>query len=63
MREALGYVDPDLGYWDWLAVLMGLHVALLANGANVHSPTLNEPGHLAAGISNWQFGRFDVYKG
>jgi hypothetical protein len=34
---------------------------LLGYGACVHTPTLNEPGHLVAGISNWQFGRFDLY--
>jgi hypothetical protein len=42
--------------------LLVVQAALLARGAYVHSPTLNEPGHLVAGISNWQFGRFDVYK-
>jgi len=41
--------------------ILSLHAAMLAWGAYLHSPTLNEPGHLAAGISNWQFGRFDVY--
>jgi hypothetical protein len=44
------------------SVLLGLHAVLLARGAWLQSPTLNEPGHLVAGISNWQFGRFDVYK-
>jgi hypothetical protein len=34
---------------------------LLAYSAYVHSPTLNEPGHLVAGLSYWKFGRFDVY--
>lgn len=28
----------------------------------MHSPTLNEPSHLVAGISHWRFGRFDLYK-
>jgi 4-amino-4-deoxy-L-arabinose transferase-like glycosyltransferase len=45
-------------------LLLGLlicHAALLAWGAYRQSPTFNEPGHLVAGISNWQFGRFDVY--
>ena len=47
----------------WIAViLLVIHAALLAWGAYIHSPTLNEPGHLVAGISNWQFGRFGVYK-
>ncbi len=42
--------------------LLAIHAALLAWGAWVHSPTLNEPGHLAAGVSYWEFGRFDVYR-
>jgi hypothetical protein len=41
--------------------LLTIHTALLAYSAYVHSPTLNEPGHLVAGLSIWKFGRFDVY--
>ena len=41
--------------------LLGIDAALLAWSACVHSFTLNEPAHLTAGISIWQFGRFDVY--
>ncbi|HMO83603.1 MAG TPA: hypothetical protein PKC18_01650 [Lacipirellulaceae bacterium] len=41
--------------------LLLVHSALLAYSAYVHSPTLNEPGHLVAGLSHWKFGRFDVY--
>jgi hypothetical protein len=47
------------------ASLIGLilsHSILLAWEAVCHSPTFNEPGHLAAGISYWQFGRFDIYR-
>ena len=35
---------------------------LIERGYWLHSPTLNEPGHLVAGLINWQFGRFNVYK-
>lgn len=42
-------------------VLLVIHTGLLAYSAYVHSPTLNEPGHLVAGLSYWKFGRFDVY--
>jgi hypothetical protein len=28
----------------------------------VHSPTLNEPAHLAAGVSHWQLRRFELYR-
>lgn len=38
-----------------------IHTLLLGYSAYVHSPTLNEPGHLVAGLSYWKFGRFDVY--
>ncbi len=41
--------------------LLAIQSALLAYSAFVHSPTLNEPGHLVAGLSYWKFGRFDVY--
>lgn len=39
-----------------------MHTGLLAYSAYVHSPTLNEPGHLVAGLSHWKFGRFEVYR-
>lgn len=44
-----------------VVILLGLHSALLAWEAYIHSPTVDEPGHLAAGLSIWQHGRFDVY--
>ena len=46
--------------WIVLGLLAG-HAGLLAYGAAVHSPTYNEPAHLAAGVSYWKFGRFDLY--
>ncbi len=45
-----------------LAGLLTVHTLLLAYSAYVHSPTLNEPGHLVAGLSHWRFGRFEVYR-
>jgi hypothetical protein len=44
-----------------VVALLTIHSSLLAYSAYVHSPTLNEPGHLVAGLSIWKFGRFDVY--
>lgn len=41
--------------------LLAVHSVLLTYSAYVHSPTLNEPGHLVAGLSNWRLGRFDIY--
>jgi len=51
----------DRRVWAVVAVLLSVHTGLLAYGARVHSPTLNEPGHLVAGISHWQFGRFELF--
>jgi hypothetical protein len=45
-----------------LIALLAMHSGLLLYEAGVDGPTLNEPGHLAAGLSIWQTGRFDVYK-
>lgn len=45
-----------------VAVLLGIQTGLLAYSAYVHSPTLNEPAHLVAGLSNWTLRRFDIYR-
>ena len=45
-----------------LAGLLVAHTALLAYSAYVHSPTFDEPAHLTAGISHWQFGNFQLYQ-
>ncbi|MCA9145086.1 MAG: glycosyltransferase family 39 protein [Planctomycetales bacterium] len=42
--------------------LLCLHAGLLAWSARCHSPTWNEPAHLAAGISHLVVGRFDLYR-
>lgn len=42
--------------------LLAIHAGLLAYSATTHSPTMNEPGHLVAGLSYWEFGRFEVYR-
>lgn len=39
-----------------------MHGALLGYSATRHSPTMDEPAHLVAGISHWQYGRFEVYR-
>lgn len=44
-----------------IVLLLAIQTGLLAYSAYVHSPTMNEPGHLVAGLSYWKFGRFDVY--
>jgi hypothetical protein len=52
---------PRTALWT-VAVLLLIHTSLLAYSAHVHSPTLNEPSHLAAGLSHWKFGRFELYR-
>ena len=43
-------------------VLLATQAGLLAYSATRHSPTHLEPAFLAAGISHWQFGRFELYR-
>lgn len=46
-----------------LRILLGIltiHTGLLAWGAWTHSPTIDEGAYLAAGVSHWHFGRFDL---
>jgi 4-amino-4-deoxy-L-arabinose transferase-like glycosyltransferase len=48
---------------SWLVVVLLLaHAGLLAWSAWRHSPVATEVGHLPAGISHWQSGRFDLYR-
>lgn len=49
-----------VGRWI-VAGLLIVHAVLLAWSGYQHSPTIDEPAHLAAGISHWQFGRMDLY--
>lgn len=42
--------------------LMVVHAMLLGWESYVNSPNLDEPAHLASGISHWTFGRFDLYR-
>ena len=42
--------------------LLLIHAALLSWVSYTTSPNLDEPGHLASGISHWQFGRFELYR-
>jgi hypothetical protein len=45
-----------------VGLLLAVHAGLLAYGAWVHSPTYDEPAHLASGMSHWRFGRFELYR-
>lgn len=50
--------------WSWwgVAALLGCQAGLLVWSATRHSPTIDEVGHLVAGLSHWQLGRFDLYR-
>jgi len=44
------------------AILLVVHSILLGWAATRHSPTVDEVGHLGAGLSHWHFHRFDLYR-
>src|SRR4051794_39400286 len=44
------------------AMTLIIHAGLLAWGAYQHSPTIDEVGHLPAGLYHWQTGRFELYR-
>lgn len=44
------------------ALLLAAQGVLLAVSAELHSPTLDEVGHLPAGVCIWEMGRFDLYR-
>ena len=46
----------------WIPPTICIHVLLLAWGAFHQSPTIDERAYLAAGVSHWHFGRFDLAK-
>lgn len=45
-----------------VAGLLAIHATLLAWIAYRYSPTIDEPGHLVAGLSHWRLGTFDLYR-
>lgn len=47
--------------WSVILLLL-IHAGLLVWGATKHSPNLNEPAHLVAGVSHWKFDRFELYR-
>jgi len=55
-------VVERLGPWPAVVALLLVHAGLLAHAATEHSPTMLEPAALVAGISHWQFGRFELYR-
>ncbi len=57
----LAWLTGSRGQRVSLVVVLAVHAGLLAWSAPRHSPTQLEPAQLAAGISNWQFGRFELF--
>lgn len=55
---------PHKPRWVWrtLVLLVAIHGGMLGYGAWVHSPSFDEIGHLAAGLSHWRFGDFRLYR-
>jgi hypothetical protein len=54
---------PGCRRHQWCVVgLLTLHALLVAWAACRHSPTVDEVGHLPAGISHWKFRQFPLYK-
>jgi len=46
-----------------IVIAIGIvHVLMLAYGAWIHGPGWDEVGHLAAGISHWKTGNFNLYR-
>lgn len=44
-----------------VGALLSIQAGLLIHSAKVHSPTWDEVGYLAAGLSHWELGRFELY--
>lgn len=44
-----------------VVLVMAVPAGWLVDGARRMSPTDDETAHLPAGVSYWQFGRFDLY--
>ena len=56
-----GGAMPKRAIIGCVLALMTIQTGLLIHSAKVHSPTWDEVGHLAAGLSHWELGRFELY--
>ena len=62
-REATPGPTTAVRPFRWVVpALLATHVALLTWLAFKHSPTIDELGHLPAGLSYYEFGTFSLYK-
>ncbi len=44
------------------SLIIGVHIIALVYGAWIHTPSIDEYGHLAAGAAVWKFSDFDYYR-
>ena len=61
-RTAIGTMLTQMRARFAVIWVLCMHAALLARSAVQHSPGWDEPGHLVAGVSHWQFAAFDLYR-
>jgi len=45
-----------------LIFILFVHTLLLGYGAYVHSPVVDEPAYIVAGLSHWKLGRYELYR-
>ncbi len=63
MRQFFDRLSSRKGVTIWVAILLlGIHAVLLAYASTRQSPTVLEPASLVAGLSHWEFGRFEVFR-
>jgi Dolichyl-phosphate-mannose-protein mannosyltransferase len=55
-------IKPFVQMRWFVILLLSIHASLLTWSATKHSPNLNEPAHLVAGVSHWKFSRFELYR-
>ena len=53
---------PTRREWGAVVALLAIQAGLMGFSAWIHSPSVDEIGHLPAGISHWQLGRFELYR-
>ena len=55
-------IRPFWRSWILVIVLLVIHALLLGYSATKHSPTALEGPLLAAGVSHWELGRYELYR-
>jgi hypothetical protein len=62
MEKASNFAQKIRGIWLLVTVLLFVHSLLLGYAATRHSPTALEGPLLAAGVSHWELGRYELYR-